>query len=222
MSTTDFPPLTAPLVDLSLTEIRSERGSPTWEMARYFPKQGEWTEEQYLRLENVEGLIEFNHGFLEFLPVTTWDHQSIVQLLFLKIRDVAAEHGWHTRFAPLRLRVSEKVYREPDILVTGPQDRQKGEKYPHAARLLIEVVSPGSEGRQRDYQDKRADYAGLGVPEYWIVDMQKKSVIVCQLDGDVYRDLGPFAENEVITSPLLNELRITPNQIFGVMEDSNE
>ncbi len=221
MSTTDFPQ-TSLTVDMTSESLRSQRGSPTWEMVRYFPRQGEWTVEQYLALEDVKGLIEFNHGCLEFLPVTTWDHQSIVQFLFLKIRELAALRGWQTRFAPLRLRVSADVYREPDLLVTGPDDRQSGKKYPHGARILMEVVSPGSEGRQRDYEEKKSDYAGLGVPEYWIGDMQKKIVTVCQLDGPLCRDLGPYSHDEAIRSPSLMELSLTPNQIFGVMEENNE
>ncbi|WP_459555553.1 Uma2 family endonuclease [Lacunimicrobium album] len=223
MSTTDLLFSKASLVDPAVEAIHSHRGSPTWEMARFFPRQGEWNVEQYLALEDVEGLIEFNHGCLEFLPVTTWDHQSIVDFLYASIREyVLARHLGQARTAPLRFHVADQIYREPDILVIAQGDKKPGAKYPHTARLLVEVVSPGNDGRNRDYIEKREEYATNGVPEYWIVDMQKKIVTVCQLEGNVYHDLGPFSQNEVIKSPLLNELSITPNQIFGVMEETNE
>ncbi len=40
-------------------------------------------------------------------------------------------------------------------------------------RLVVEVVSPGSENSEnyiRDYQNKRDQYAAIGIPEYWITE----------------------------------------------------
>ncbi|NJN30310.1 MAG: Uma2 family endonuclease [Synechococcales cyanobacterium RM1_1_8] len=48
-------------------------------------------------------------------------------------------------------------------------------------RLLVEVVSPGdenSENYKRDYEDKCKQYAALGVPEYWLIDPERKRVLV--------------------------------------------
>jgi Uma2 family endonuclease len=39
--------------------------------------------------------------------------------------------------------------------------------------LIIEVVSPGSTNRARDYRHKRTDYTARGVAEYWIVDVEE-------------------------------------------------
>lgn len=33
----------------------SQLGEPTWELTTYFPRQGEWTEGQYLALESRGG-----------------------------------------------------------------------------------------------------------------------------------------------------------------------
>jgi Uma2 family endonuclease len=35
---------------MSARERRSRRGTPTWEIARFFPDQGEWSESDYLDL----------------------------------------------------------------------------------------------------------------------------------------------------------------------------
>ncbi len=48
-------------------------------------------------------------------------------------------------------------------------------------RLIVEVVSPGNENSEnyiRDYQDNRNQYAAIGVPEYWLIDPDRKWVMV--------------------------------------------
>ncbi|MDX2244716.1 MAG: Uma2 family endonuclease [Leptolyngbyaceae cyanobacterium bins.302] len=35
--------------------------------------------------------------------------------------------------------------------------------------IVIEVVSPGTENRDRDYRYKRTEYAARGIAEYWII-----------------------------------------------------
>ena len=57
---------------------------PTWEIARLFPPQGEWSEEEYFAL-NTNRLIEFSDGRLEFLPMPTIFHQLIMKFIFYAI-----------------------------------------------------------------------------------------------------------------------------------------
>ena len=56
-------------------------GEPTWDVARLFPTQGNWSESEYLALETNQ-LVEFSHGFVEFLPMPTLTHQRIAQVSF--------------------------------------------------------------------------------------------------------------------------------------------
>ncbi len=42
--------------------------------------------------------------------------------------------------------------------------------------LVVEVVSRGSE--DRDYVEKRDEYLAFGVKEYWIIDAQRKQMLV--------------------------------------------
>lgn len=56
--------------------VRSQRGEPTWEIAQLFPRQGEWTVREYLRLPS-ERHVEYDRGRLEFPPIPTGYHQEV-------------------------------------------------------------------------------------------------------------------------------------------------
>ena len=71
--------------------------------------------------------------------------------------------------------------------------------------LVIEVVSPGEIQRDRDYIAKRIQYQDCGIPEYWIVDPQIQRILVLELTGDTYKQVGDFVNNEWIKSPGFKE-----------------
>jgi hypothetical protein len=78
-------------------------------------------------------------------------------------------------------------------------------------RLVIEVVSPNQENR--DYRDKRSEYAARGISEYWIVDpLQQQITILSWVDG-LYED-SIYQGSESIVSPELGTLELTAEQIL--------
>jgi len=72
----------------------------------------------------------------------------------------------------------------------------------------VEIVSPGKDARQRDYEDKRTDYARAGISEYWIVDPQENRVTVLVLQNGTYVEHGIFQIGEVASGLLLPALRV--------------
>ncbi|MCU0567981.1 MAG: Uma2 family endonuclease [Oculatellaceae cyanobacterium Prado106] len=82
---------------------------------------------------------------------------------------------------------------------------------------IVEVVSPGSVNHNRDYIYKLAQYAAIGVEEYWIVDPQEQVVQVYHLLPSGYEEVGAFREDEAIASPLFAAfpLNLTANAILG-------
>ena len=78
-------------------------------------------------------------------------------------------------------------------------------------RLVVEVVSPGNESKdnyERDYRDKRDQYAAIAIPEYWIVDPDRAWVMVGTLVSDAY-EFKTFRGEEAIVSPTFPELKLT-------------
>ena len=94
----------------------STRGKPTWEIVQFFPKQGEWTEEDYLALDDNRR-VELSNGCLEILPMPTDTHQAILQYIHaLLLAFVNADDLGTVRFSGIPVRLWEGTLREPDIL----------------------------------------------------------------------------------------------------------
>ena len=55
-----------------------------------------------------------------------------------------------------------------------------GEAWRVSPDLAIEIVSP--ESVERDYEDKRKQYQRFGVPEYWIIDEEEKTILLLRLN----------------------------------------
>jgi Uma2 family endonuclease len=81
-------------------------------------------------------------------------------------------------------------------------------------RLVIEVVSPGKTNRDRDYVNKRAQYAAIGIEEYWMVDPNAQTILVLTLEDQAYRELEHVHGGDRIVSPLFPTLMLTAEQVF--------
>ena len=193
---------------------RSRRGDWTWEMVRMFPQQGYWTEESYLARE-FEGLVEYSDGVLEFLPMPTWLHQLLVDYLHSHLKQFVQTRSLGlTAFAPLRVRVGLRQYREPDILFVTPSRFRGDDRPAEGADLVMEVVSDAQEDRERDLVEKRKDYAAAGIPEYWIVDPKSETITVLVLENSGYRVHGDFETGSIASSVLLPGFEIDVDECF--------
>ena len=63
---------------MSHAPTQRRAGEPAWEIARLFPNQGGWSEQEYFDLSRGNRLVEFSDGFVEVLPMPTTTHQMIV------------------------------------------------------------------------------------------------------------------------------------------------
>lgn len=193
----------------------SQRGEPTWEIAQYYPIQGDWTEDDYLAL-NLSCLVELSDGCLEFPAMPTLLHQFIVRLLF-RLLDayVSARALGEVLLAPLPVRLFSGKYREPDILFLLPERLRNLPKYPQGADLVVEVVSAGAKDRERDLDIKPREYARAGITEYWIVDPELRQITVLTLDGQSYREHGKFGSGALATSVLLAGFSVAVDAVFA-------
>lgn len=70
-----------------------------------------------------------------------------------------------------------------------------------APELVVEVMSPGDERRDRELKLKL--YSVQGVREYWICDRQQQRVEVYRRENAILRLAATFFNEDTLTSPLL-------------------
>lgn len=197
---------------------RSQPGEPTWEIALLYPRQGSWTEQDYLRLTDSNWMVEFKDGRIEVLPMPTLYHQLVVDFLLDALKQFIKQHAdGRVLTAPLPVRLNHRQeYREPDIVYRSRERLQATDRYPDGADLVIEVMSEGEEARERDLVAKREDYAKAGITEYWIVDPQRREIHVLALDSESYREHGVFADKQIATSVMFDGFAVNVREVFDV------
>jgi Uma2 family endonuclease len=94
------------------------------------------------------------------------------------------------------------------------------DKFVGAPDLVIEILSPGKENRERDLVVKRQLYAKYGVEEYWIVDTENKCVLVYRLKGPSLEQNAELKNEDEINSPVLPGFRLKVSALFH-LQDKN-
>ena len=185
-----------------------------------FPRQGEWTEAEYLRHE-FDGLVEFVDGVLEFLPMPTLSHQDIAAFLFEHLNTFMGPRvPREVLFAPVRVRMKSGNMREPDVVYIRTERVSDRNTPPDGADLVMEVVREAPRDRERDYHEKRVDYAESAIPEYWIVDPETKVITVLVLNIGAYHVHGEFPQGTKATSVLLPGFEVDVSACFGVVNQT--
>ena len=194
-------------------------GEPTWDIAQLFPLQGAWSVSEYMSLRPSR-VVEYINGQLEIPNVPTRTHQRILLFLYSVLHAFIVQHKLgELLIAPLRVKISEKRYREPDLVFMFKEHKNRNtDEFWVGADLVVEIMSESEEDRKRDLIDKRKDYAEARIPEYCIVDYQEKRITVLKLEGDHYVAHGEFGENDVAASKLLAGFEVKVKDVFEAIK----
>lgn len=193
----------------------SQRGTPTWELALSFPRQGEWTEDEYLSLDSNR-LVEFTDGVLEFLPMPKPSHARISRYISDLLRRYVTSNSLGDVFwAPFSIRISPTRLREPDIVYLRQDRIPQQDVPPTGADLVVEILSDGVQHRHRDLHTKRQEYAAAGISEYWIVDPLAETITVLGLVGSTYEREAEFRSGNQAVSSLLPGFQVDVSAVFA-------
>jgi Uma2 family endonuclease len=96
---------------------RTARSRKSTEIVDLFPRQGQWTEADYLALPETNRIIELSEGRVVMPDMPTTSHQRAVGKLFRLMSDhVEAQSLGEVCVTPLRVRLWPGKFREPDIV----------------------------------------------------------------------------------------------------------
>ena len=90
------------------------------------------------------------------------------------------------------------------------------DRFVAAPDLVIEIVSPSKENRERDVSVKRQLYGKYGIQEYWIVDPKNSSVLIFRLLGETLQEIATLKSSDELTSPMLPDFRLKVDAIFNL------
>jgi Uma2 family endonuclease len=81
-----------------------------------------------------------------------------------------------------------------------------------APTLVVEVLSPSTDARDRGV--KQALYARYGVPYYWIVSPQTRTIQALRLGAGSYEVVGALDETGPTALPPLGGLTLDPAAVW--------
>lgn len=204
MSQTIAEPVVEPIAKpKSVSRQARARSQPT---ERYWPPlQGDWTYEDYARLPDNGMRYEVIEGNLYMSPAPRPRHQIAVgRLLVTLMIYLDANALGEVLTSPIDVRFPKAADPvQPDIVFIPAERRDMiQEKWIEGVPdLLVEALSPTRPGNDR--RIKFDAYARAGVPEYWIVDPEARTIEVYVLRGEAYALLAAFGAEEEIRSEVL-------------------
>lgn len=146
-------------------------------------KQGEYTLEDYYALPE-ERWVELIDGVFYEMLAPSYIHQFIAAEVFGQLRDYIRKKKGKCMVvqgpADVQLDCDNRTMLEPDVLVICDRDKILRRCCYGAPDFVVEVLSPST--RKKDMGVKMQKYIEAEVREYWLVDPDKKKVVVYDLE----------------------------------------
>jgi Uma2 family endonuclease len=193
---------------------RTARLRKSTEIVDLFPRQGEWTETDYLALPETNRIIELSEGRVVMPDMPTTSHQRAVGKLFRLMSDhVEAQDLGEVCVAALKVHLWPGKFREPDIVFMHRNHADRiGEEYWGVPDLVVEVISPrtqqSSGTEYTDRGEKFVEYAKAGVKEYWLIHPTACTIEVYVLRDRAYHLLDRWGKGEVARSEVLGGFEV--------------
>lgn len=189
---------------------------------RRWPAQGEWTYEDYRRLPDDGQRYEVIRGVLFVNPAPALLHQYVSSELLWRVQTfVRKRRLGFVLGAPLDLKLPGAITDpvQPDLLFV------RREKAPDWTRqslagvpdLVVEIVSPSS--RRVDRTIKLAAYQDAGVPEYWLIETEARTVEIYVLsNAGRYVVHNSTGIGGLVSSKILTGFRVKVRSLFPADE----
>ncbi|MBE7176107.1 MAG: Uma2 family endonuclease [Mucilaginibacter polytrichastri] len=150
-------------------------------------------------------------------PSTTLRHQLTVGKLYRIIANLLNDDSTKgvCLLSPMNVHFNEDNTLQPDLVfICGDNLHLIEEDGIHGAPdVVFEVLQP--ENAYYDLRLKKDIYEQFGVKEYWIIDPMQKTIEIYVLEEDAYQLAIKKGDQDIVSSTLLRQLVIRPEQIFS-------
>jgi Uma2 family endonuclease len=179
------------------------------------PKQGHWTYNDYAALPDDGHHYEIVNGVLYMAPSPNrWHQEAAFEIAsYLRTHVTLARLG-RVYIAPFDVELAPDDIVQPDVIVmlNAHRDRITDSHIIGAPDLVVEVASPSTAGFDR--REKQDSYARAGVPEFWVVNAEARTVEVLVLENGIYHSLGVFRGRAILPSRVVPGLAVHVEQFF--------
>ncbi len=173
-----------------------------------------FTYQDYLQLSE-DRRYEIVDGDLYVVPAPIPYHQKVSRNFEFLLYEYVKEHDLgEVLHAPCDLLLSESDVVQPDIMFIAKDQLSiiTDANIQGAPTVVIEILSPSSEKRDRGAKQKL--YARAGIQEYWIVDLRVKTVEVLRLTLSGYSQHAYFQVEDSLHSLIFPHLTIPLLDVF--------
>ena len=194
-----------------MTQLKTDISTPTLTFEEYLHYQGK-----------PDVMYELYRGKLIEMPIPPGLHTRICSFLTAKFQRYIVTHDLPLVATGMTgVRTEDNTSRIPDVVICSAElwDRVCTRKcagvldFDEKPVIVVEVTS---DNWREDYIRKRAEYALINIPEYWIVDPNKSNIQVCfnPNNDKGYEDLE-FLPGQDLHSVQFPDFILPVNQVFS-------
>jgi Uma2 family endonuclease len=165
--------------------------------------------------ETRDDRLELIEGEIVVTPAPAPFHQVIAHRLAVMLdRAIEPADFGAIMQSPLDIFFDEHTVVQPDLadLLRNRMDQFGSQKVKGPPSLVVEILSPSTSARDRG--DKRKLYARFGVPEFWLVDLEARTIAVCSDTRDE-RYLTETVSSTTSVSATIRELSVDLAALFA-------
>ena len=159
------------------------------------------------RWELIKGVF---HMFMSPSPQRT--HQRISLNLSVELGGIYKNKKCEVYAAPTDVELAPDTVVQPDLLIVCDLDKMTEQRCAGSPDLIIEILSKSS--MKRDCVEKLHLYEEFGVREYWIVNPERKSVLVYILENGEYAEPVTYKKDGKITLSIDPDATVDLADIF--------
>ena len=181
-------------------------------------KQGEYTLKDYEAIPD-EYRVELIDGVIYDLNTPTTIHQQLAFEISIRLREYIRQNKGLCMVLPspvsVQLDEDDRTMLQPDVVVCCVRDKILRSHVYGAPDMVIEILSPST--RKKDMGLKLKKYITARVREYWMVDPDKKKVVVYDLEHNELPAIYGF-EDQVPVNIFAGKCQIDFSEIYSYIE----
>ena len=175
------------------------------------------TTNEYLSTPETVLPAELAYGIMRVAEAPVVRHQRVVRDLTIKLTAFTTERGLGEVLpAPTDVVLDREQHLvvQPDVLFVAIERRGIIDEHVEGPPdLAIEVLSPRP--RVGVIEEKVTWYARYGVRECWLIDLNRRQVVVIRCAGGRVVSRVPIGAQERIPSAVLPDLDLRPAEVLG-------